>query len=154
MRVGALTNGCVWVDGFGWGCGIGSGWGGVGCVCCWHSVGRAVDGPTQCHFTYHHPVHIQHQVVSTCLPTAYAPLATPQSHNLAQTTNHHTYTTSIPPNSTPAQTLLQLTRPDPGPYPQSSVQYPNPQDTPYSLPTRPTPKPPSNPSTPPYPLDI
>ena len=45
--------------------------------------------------------------------TAYARLARPHFHNLAQTHTHHTYPTSIPPNSTPVSTLLQPTRPDP-----------------------------------------
>ena len=75
------------------------------------------------------------------------------SHNLAQTPTHHTYPTSIPPNSTPASTLFQLTRPDPRPYPQPSVHYLTP-DTPYPLPIRPTPTTQPNPSIPPYPLRI
>ena len=75
------------------------------------------------------------------------------SHYLSQTPTHHTYPTSIPPNSTPAQTLLQPTRPDPRPYPQPSVHYPTPRHT-LPPPTRPTPTPQPNPSIPPYPLHI
>ena len=66
--------------------------------------------------------------------TAYARLARPHFHNLAQTHTHHTYPTSIPPNSTPVSTLLQPTRPDPTrpdptrsdprPYQKRSVHYP------------------------------
>ena len=40
-------------------------------------------------------------------PTAYARLARPHFHHLAQTHTHHTYPTSIPPNSTPESTRLQ-----------------------------------------------
>ena len=57
-------------------------------------------------------------------PTAYARLARPHFHHLAQTHTHHTYPTSIPPNSTPESTLFQPTRPDPRPYQQRSVHYP------------------------------
>ena len=108
-----------------------------------------MDIPTQRYSTYPHPTPIQHNVFPHLPTTAYAPLATPHSHHLAQTpTNHthYTYHASIPPNSTPAPTLLQPTRPDPRPYPQPSVSYPTP-DTSYPLPTRPTPTPQPNPST-------
>ena len=74
-------------------------------------------------------------------PTAYAPLATSHSHHLAQTPTHHTYPTSIPPNSTPAPILLQPTRPDSRQYPQHSVHYPTPRHT----------LPPPNPYPPPLP---
>ena len=57
-------------------------------------------------------------------PTAYARLARPHFHHLAQTHTHHTYPTSIPPDSTPESTLLQPTRPDPRPYQKCSVHYP------------------------------
>ena len=75
------------------------------------------------------------------------------SHHLAQTYTHHTYPTSIPPNSTPAPTLLQLTRPDCRPIHNPPYTIP-PRDTPYPLPTRttPAPTPQLNPSIPPYPL--
>ena len=56
-------------------------------------------------------------------PTAYARLARPHFHHLAQTHTHHTYPTAIPPNSTPESTLLQPTRPDPRPYQKRSVHY-------------------------------
>ena len=45
-------------------------------------------------------------------PTTYAPLATTNSHHLAQTPTHNTYPTFIPPNSTSAPTLLQPTLSD------------------------------------------
>ena len=57
-------------------------------------------------------------------PTAYARLARPHFHRLAQTHTHHTYPTSIPPNSTPESTLLQPIRPVPRPYKKRSVHYP------------------------------
>ena len=56
--------------------------------------------------------------------TAYARLARPHFHHLAQTHTHHTFPTSITPNSTPESTLLQPTRPDPRPYKKRSVHYP------------------------------
>ena len=57
-------------------------------------------------------------------PTAYARLARPHFHHLAQTHTHHTYPTSIPPNSTPESTLLQQLDPNPRPYQKRSVHYP------------------------------
>ena len=57
-------------------------------------------------------------------PTAYARLARPHFHHPAQTHTHHTFPTSIPPNSTPESTLLQPTRPDHRPYQKRSVNYP------------------------------
>ena len=89
--------------------------------------------------------------------TAYARLARPHFHNLAQTHAQNTYPTSIPPNSTPVSTLLQPTRPDPTrPDPTldyiKNAPYIIPQtDTPYPLPTRPTPTPRPDATTPPYP---
>ena len=56
--------------------------------------------------------------------TAYARLARPHFQHLAQTHTHHTFPTSIPPNSTPESTLFQPTRPDPRPYQKRSVHYP------------------------------
>ena len=80
--------------------------------------------------------------------TAYARLARPHFHHLAQTHTHHTYPTSIPPNSTPESTL-------PRPDHIKNAPYTIPQtDTPYSLPTRPTPTPQPDPATPPYPPHI
>ena len=149
MRVGAMMN---WVDGLGWGVGLGVIWGvsGVGVVkrelWIYHTALLHLSPPNP-HTT-------------PCLPhlptTAYAPLATPHSHHLAETPIHHTHHTcpaSIPPNSTPAPTLLQPTRPHPRPYSQLYVHYPTP-DTPCLLPTRPTPTLQPNPSTPPYTLHI
>ena len=49
-------------------------------------------------------------------------LARPHFHHLTQTHTRHTYTTSIPPNTTPEST--QPTRPDPRPYQKPSVHYP------------------------------
>ena len=67
------------------------------------------------------------------LPTAYARLARPHFHHLAQTHTYYTYPTSIPPNSTPESTLLQPTRPDH----IENAPYTIPQtDTHYPLPTR------------------
>ena len=43
----------------------GSGLGGVGCVWCWDSVGRAVDVPTRRYSTYPHQIPIQHKVFPT-----------------------------------------------------------------------------------------
>ena len=86
-------------------------------------------------------------------PTAYARLARPHFHHLAQTHTHHTYHTSIPPNSIPESTLLQPTRPDPRPYQNALYTIPQ-TDTPYPLPTRPTPTPQLDPTTPPYPPHI
>ena len=114
-----------------------------------------------CGYTHTALLHLSPPNLHTpCLPhlptTAYAPLATPHSHHLAQTPIRHTlhtYKASILSNSTPAPTLLQPTRPDPRPYPQPSVHYPT-RDTPYPLQTRPTPSPQPNPSTPPYTLHI
>ena len=84
-------------------------------------------------------------------PTAYARLARPHFHHLAQTHTYHTYPTSIPPNSTPESTLLQPTRPDH----IKNAPYTIPQtDTPYPLPTRSTPTPQLDPTTPPYPPHI
>ena len=82
-------------------------------------------------------------------PIAYARLARPHFHHLAQTHTHHTYPTSIPPNSTSESTLLQPTRP----YQKRSVHYPTnrhtlppPNQTHTYTSTRPT--------TPPYPPHI
>ena len=86
-------------------------------------------------------------------PTAYARLARPHFHHLAQTHTNHTYPTSIPPNSIPESTLLQPTRPDPRPYQKCSVHYPT-NRHPYPLPTRPTLTPQFNSTTPPYPPNI
>ena len=63
-------------------------------------------------------------------PTAYARLARPHFHHLAQTHTYHTYPTSIPTNSTPESTLLQPTRPDhiknaPYTIPQIDTPYPS-----------------------------
>ena len=77
-------------------------------VWCWDSVGRAVDVPTQRYSTYPHPIPINTKS-SPRIPTAYAPLATPHSHHLAQTPTHNTFHSFIPPTSTPAPTLLQPT---------------------------------------------
>ena len=69
-------------------------------------------------------------------PTAYARLARPHFHHLAQTHTYHTYPTSIPPNSTPESTLLH--QPDPtldhiknAPYtiPQTDTPFPPPNQT-------------------------
>ena len=86
-------------------------------------------------------------------PTAYARLARPHVHHLAQTHTHHTYPTSIPPNSTPESTLLQPTQPDPRPYKNAPYTIPQ-TDTPYPLPTTPTPTSQPDPTTPPYPPHI
>ena len=86
-------------------------------------------------------------------PTAYARLARPHFHHLAQTHPHHTYPTSIPPNSTPESTILQPTRPDPRPYQESFVHYPT-NRHPFPLPTRPIPTSQPDPTTPPYPPQI
>ena len=84
-------------------------------------------------------------------PTAYARLARPHFHHLAQIHTYHTYPTSIPPNSTPESTLLQPTRPDHiKNAPHTILQ----TDTPYPLPTRSTPTPQPDPTTPPYPPHI
>ena len=80
-------------------------------------------------------------------PTAYAPLATSHSHHLAQNITHHTYPTIIPPNSTPAPTLLPTL--DYTHNPRYTIP---PTVTPYPLTTRPTPTLKPNPSNPPYPL--
>ena len=109
------------------------------CVWCWDSVRKAVDVPTQRYPTYPHPIPIQHQ--GSPDPT----------YHLTQTHTHHTYTTSIPPNTTPESTLLQPARPDPRPYQKPSVHYPTNRHT---LPTRPTPTPQPDPATPPYPFHI
>ena len=114
---------------------------GAVCVWCWDSVGEAVDVPTQRYSTYPHQIPTQHQVFP---PTAYARLASPHFHHLAQTHTHHTYPTFIPPNSTPRSTLLQTrptptSQPDPTtpPYPPHILSYPpNPHP---SYPYMPTP---------------
>ena len=110
------------------------------CVWCWDNVRKAVDVPTQRYSTYPHPVPIQHQVFPTY-----------RIRHLPQTHTHHTYSKSIPPNSTPESTLLQPTRPDhikiaPYTIPQT--------DTPYPLPIRPTPTPQPDQTTPSYPPHI
>ena len=145
-----MMNGCGWVDGLGKGCGRGSGLGGAVCVWCWDSIGKAVDVPTQHYSTYPHPIPIQHQ---SSQPTANARLTRPHFHHLAQTHTHHTYPTSIPPNSTPESTLLQPTRPDPRPHQKRSVHYPTNRHT-LSPPNRPTPTPQPDPTTPLYPPQI
>ena len=54
-------------------------------------------------------------------PTAYARLARPHFHHLAQTHTYHTYPISIPPKSTPESTTpTNATRP----YQKRSVHYP------------------------------
>ena len=109
----------------GWVRGVGGG-GGVGWV--WRCVSgvRIVQGKL---WMYPHsatpriPTQSQYNTKSS-QPTAYARLARPHFHHLAQTHTYHTYPTSIPPNSTPESILLQPTRPDPRPYQKRSVHYP------------------------------
>ena len=132
MRVGAMMNGCGLIDGLGWG-GDWE-WG----VWCWDSVRRAADVPTQrcsTYPTYPHPIPYNTKSFPR-IPIAYAPLATLHSHHLAQTPTHNIYPTFIPPNSTPAPTLLQPTLSDHIHSPPYTIP---PPDTPYPLPTRPTP---------------
>ena len=82
----------------GLGCGSGSGLGGAVYVWCWDSIGKAVDVQTQRYSTI--PTQSPYNTKSSP-PTAYARLARPPFHHLAQTHTHHTYPTSIPTNSTP-----------------------------------------------------
>ena len=110
-----------------------------------------MDVPIQSYSTYSHPISKHHQVCPHLSPTAYTPLTPHPSHHLAQTPTHHTYPTSIPPNSTPAPTLLQPTRPDPRPYTQPSVHYPTTRHT--LLPPNQT-RSHSSTSTQPYPFRI
>ena len=86
-------------------------------------------------------------------PTAYARLARPHFHHLAQTHTHHTYPTSIPPTPLPSQ--LYSNQLDPTLDHIKNAPYTFPQtDTPYPLPTRPTHTPQPDPTTPPYPPHI
>ena len=127
MRVGAMMN---WVDGMGWGVGLGLGVG-VGLVagvCLMLEKWRE-----SCGYTHTALLHLSppNPRTTPCLPnlptTAYAPLATPHSHHLAQTPTHHTHHTtqlhsranSTPTNSTRPSTIST-----------TSVHYPTPK-TPY-----------------------
>ena len=134
MRVGTMMNGCGWVGGLGKGCGRGGGLGGAVCVWCWESVGKAVDVPTQHYSTYPHPIPIQHQVFPTYRKRTarQSPLSTPSTNShppyipYIHPTQLHSRDNSTPTNPTrPSTTSKTL--------PQT--------DTPYLLPTRPTPTP-------------
>ena len=109
MSVWAIMNGCGWVDGLGWQCGIGSGLGWVGCVWCWDSVGRAVDISKQ-------------RFPLIPMQSPYNTRSSPPSPDRIRTARQTPLSPPSPivqPNSTPAPTLLQPTRPDPLPYPQT-----------------------------------
>ena len=149
MRVGAMMNGCAWVDVLGYGCGRGIGLGGAVFVWCWDSVGKAVDVPTQRYSTYLHPVPIQHQVFPTYrIRTARQTALSPPSINshppylpYIHPTQLHTRVNSTPSNltrpSTIWKTLRTLSHKQTHPTPSQPV--PLPHINPTQLPTIPTP---------------
>ena len=74
-------------------------------VWCWDSVGMHPHSATP-----RIPTQFPYNTKSS-QHTAYARLARPHFHHLAQTHTYHTYPTSIPSYSTPELTLLQPTNP-------------------------------------------
>ena len=94
-------NGCGWVDGLSWGVGFGVGWvgwGKLGCVWFWDSVGSAVDVPWQRYSTYPNPIPIQHHVLPTypdrICNVRHTPLS-PPSPNFHPTYLHYTHPTLL-----------------------------------------------------------